>query len=137
MKHLFSLLILCFLGFSVNAQFGISYHQSAIPFIGFNYTINERLMPELRLGTNLNFDYIPIEGVFTYNFVHEEEYRLYAGLGFYYYSGQGAASFPVGVQIYPFEKKRFGFHIEATPLLGEGIRALRGSWGIRYQFFKE
>ena len=135
MKHLFSLLLLFFLGLSAKAQFGISYHQSAIPFIGFNYTINERFMPELRLGTDSYLDDVSIEGVFNYNFVQKEDYRLYAGFGFYY-GGQGAASIPLGIQLYPFENKRFGFQIEATPIIGE-INLLRGSWGIRYRFNRE
>ena len=92
-------------------------------------------MPELRLGTDRDFEDVSIEGVFNYNFVIKEDYRLYAGFGFYY-SWQGAASIPLGIQLYPFENKRFGFHIEATPIIGE-INALRGSWGIRYRFNRE
>lgn len=42
--------LICFLLiglFTAKAQLGISYHQSNLPFIGLNYTVADRLMPEL------------------------------------------------------------------------------------------
>jgi hypothetical protein len=40
---------------------------------------------------------------------------------------------PIGVNIYPFSNKNFGFHIELAPIIGWDD-VLRGSWGIRYRF---
>ncbi|MBX2961843.1 MAG: hypothetical protein KF687_04970 [Cyclobacteriaceae bacterium] len=38
------------------AQFGVAYHQSAIPFVSFNYEIKERVRPELRILTDVYWD---------------------------------------------------------------------------------
>jgi len=42
---------------------------------------------------------------------------------------------PVGLNIYPFENKSFGFQMEIAGLIGE-VDILRGSTGIRYRFNK-
>ena len=92
-------------------------------------------MPELRLGTDRYFEDVTVEGVLTYHYLIEDDYRLYAGFGFYM-DWQGSASIPIGIQLYPLENKRFGLHIEAAPLVG-GDNIFRGSWGIRYRFLQE
>jgi hypothetical protein len=122
--------------FTAKVQLGISYHQSALPFVSINYTFAKRLMPELRLGTDRYLEDVSVEGVLTYQYLQREDYSLYAGLGFFY-DDFGSASVPLGLLVFPFENKSFGFHMEATPLIGEGINIFRGSWGIRYRFTKE
>lgn len=69
-------------------------------------------------------------------YLKKENFSLYAALG-YFYDDFGSASIPLGLLVFPFENKNVGFHLEATPLLGEGIDLLRGSWGIRYRFSKK
>ena len=131
--------LLCFLLLgllSVKAQLGLSYHQSALPFIGLNYTLANRLMPELRIGTDRYFDDVSLEAVLTYQYLQREDYSLYAGIGIYY-GNFGSTSIPLGLLLFPFDNKKFGFHLEATPLVGEGGNILRGSWGIRYRFSTE
>lgn len=116
----------------VFAQFGINFHQSNLPFVGLNYEIKNRFRPELRIGTDNYFEETAIEGVVTYDLADNEDYEVYAGVG-----GRvnqfGGLVIPVGVNIYPFSKKQFGFHIELSPIVGEAS-VLRGSWGIRYRF---
>ncbi len=52
------------------------------------------------------------------------------------WGGYTGVVIPVGLNIYPFTNKKFGFHIEAAPVIGEDF-ILRDSWGIRYRFRKE
>jgi hypothetical protein len=40
---------------------------------------------------------------------------------------------PIGLNMYPFNDKRFGFHIEASFLAGEAA-VFRTTWGIRFRF---
>jgi hypothetical protein len=129
--------LVLFGSFQANAQWGVSYHQSALPFVGVNYTFAERFMPELRLGTDRYFEDITLEGTFNYQYVQREEYQLYAGLGLLVMEGGAGVLIPAGLLIYPFENKKFGFHIEATPVIVENNHILRGSWGIRYRFLKD
>lgn len=44
-------------------QFGISFHQSNLPFVGLNYEIKNKLRPELRLGTDNYFEAMSVEAV--------------------------------------------------------------------------
>ena len=115
------------------AQLGISFHQSNLPFIGINYEIN-RIRPELRVGTDTFFEDISLEGVITYDILKKEEYEFYTGLGVRT-NGFTGLVVPIGLNIYPFTTKQFGFHIELSPIVGED-NILRGSWGIRYRFSK-
>jgi len=129
------LLFFAFTIFSVTnsySQLNVSYHQSNLPFIGIGYDINERLTPELRLGTDQFISDLSIEAVLTYKFLKKEDYDFYAGLGYRVNAFEGLVA-PVGLNFYPFNKKKFGFHIEATPILLDAD-ILRGSFGIRYRF---
>lgn len=95
-------------------------------------------MPELRIGTNLYLtsDFSP-ELVLNYQFVNKQDYEFYAGLGFRVNTIPGLV-LPLGLNIFPFDQRKFGFHIETTPMLEfEGDFILRGSWGIRYRFTAE
>jgi len=134
MKRLITLIIMSFplLGFS---QFGVGYFQSSIPYIGFNYEIKGKFKPEIRLGTDLFLDHISLEMDFTYDFINKYEYELYGGLGYIVGDFQGLV-IPVGLNIYPFESKAFGFMIELSPIVFDAS-ILRGSMGIRYRFFRE
>lgn len=70
----------------------------------------------------------------NYIFIKNETVDVYVGIG-------GRTTFfeglviPLGMNIYPFEKDNFGFHMELAGLINEGA-LLRGSWGIRYRFLK-
>jgi hypothetical protein len=117
------------------AQFGLQFHQTNLPFIGFHYEIADRLRPELRIGTDTYFEEISIEGVLTYDFINNEDYEFYGGVGVRA-NGFVGVVIPVGLNFYPFTVKKFGFHMELAPILGEAD-ILRGSWGIRYRFLKD
>ncbi|MFP4094379.1 MAG: hypothetical protein ACLFUB_07830 [Cyclobacteriaceae bacterium] len=120
------------------AQLGLSFHQSNLPFAGISYGVGERFLPELRLGTDNYFDNTSLELVVNYVFVKKESLQAYGGLGARTQIFDGVL-IPLGVNIYPFEQKNFGFHMELAGLFGdgEGGGLLRGSWGIRYRFLKE
>jgi hypothetical protein len=134
MKKLISFIIYLvpLIGFS---QFSVGYFQSSIPYVGFNYEIQDRYKPELRIGTDLHFEDFSIEVDFTYDILNKEEYEFYAGLG-YKTGGFSGIVIPVGLNIFPFKRKSFGFLMELSPIISESS-ILRGSLGIRYRFLKE
>ncbi len=131
MNRILTLLFLSFptIGF---AQLGVAFHQSNIPFIGINYEINGLLRPEIRIGTDNYFDDTSIEAIITYDIFDKDNYEFYAGIGGRVNNFSGVV-IPVGLNIYPFTFKNFGFHIELAPIIGD-LAILRGSWGIRYRF---
>ncbi|PRX52127.1 hypothetical protein [Salegentibacter salegens] len=114
------------------SQLNVSYHQSNLPFIGVGYDINQRLTPELRLGTDQFISDMSLEAVLTYKFIKKEDYDFYGGLGYRVNAFEGLVA-PVGLNFYPFNEKKFGFHIEAAPILLDAD-ILRGSFGIHYRF---
>lgn len=126
-----------FLPEAAHSQVGISYHQSSLPFVGVGYTFSEKFSPELRLGTDRYFEDVTFEAVFNFHFLRREDYRFYAGFGIHLADFGGSAVVPLGIQLFPLENKRFGFHIEAAPIIGERSGFFRGSWGIRYRFLRE
>lgn len=130
-KLLFIIAILCFSS-KAYSQLGISYHQSSLPFIGVNYEIGNRFAPELRLGTNVYLSSLSLEAIVTYKFLAKEDYDFYSGIGARVGDFPGIVV-PIGFHFYPFNEKKFGFHIEMAPIIGEA-NILRGSWGIRYRF---
>jgi len=125
----------CVLPFILVGQWGVNYHQSTIPFVGINYEIKDKWRPELRIGTDNYFEELSLETVITYDFLNRTDYEFYSGLGVFM-QGYYELVIPVGMNFFPFESKKFGFHIELTPLVGE-FNGLRGRWGIRYRFKKE
>jgi hypothetical protein len=124
--------------FSISAysQTTVSFHQSNLPFIGVNYQFGERFTPEFRIGTDQFLENISLELAGNYILKNEERYEFYTGLGVRVGSFEGLVV-PVGLNIYPFEQKDFGFHIEGAPIIGFNDSSLfRGSFGIRYRFAK-
>ncbi len=134
MKKIF-VVALCVLSVPSFAQFGVSFHQSNMPFIGFNYEIADRFLPELRVGTDTHLDNMSVEAVATYQFINKNDVEVYAGLGGRVNRAAGLVA-PIGVHIFPFAEKKLGFHIELAPLFiqEEENPVIRGSWGIRYRF---
>ena len=122
-------------GSSALAQPGVAFHQSNLPFAALNYEIKDRVIPELRIGTDLFFDEISVEGVIMFKLLRREDFEFYGGLGARGYDYAGLVV-PIGLNIYPLPAKKFGVHIEIAPIIGED-NILRGSWGIRYRFKKE
>ena len=117
------------------AQLTVGFHQSNVPFIGINYEINDHLKPELRLGMDQFLDDLAFEGITTYDIVNEDDFEFYGGVGVRIHGFSGFV-IPFGLNVYPFDVKKFGFHIEIAPIIGEND-ILRGSWGIRYRFGDE
>lgn len=127
-------LFFCFCSLNVCfAQFGVSVHQSSLPFIGFNYEVAARFVPELRLGMDTRLNNMSVEAVATYQFVNKEDHEIYAGLGGRANNFAGLV-IPIGAHFFPFPAKNFGFHIELAPIIFDGSTIVRGSWGIRYRF---
>jgi hypothetical protein len=118
----------------VFGQVGVNFHQTSLPFFGINYEINDRLRPELRIGTDNYFEDISGEIVVTYDILNKVDYEFYMGLGARGEEFDGVV-IPVGLNIYPLTSKNFGFHIELAPIINDDA-ILRGSWGIRYRFKK-
>ncbi len=120
---------------SAFAQLGISFHQSNLPFFGVNYEFKDRFLTELRLGTDSYLEDVSAEAVITYQFLNQDDYEFYAGVGARVQSFGGLV-IPVGFNFFPFDEKKFGFHIEVAPIIAEDASIFRGSWGIRYRFLK-
>ena len=140
MKKATQLIVLFLLGASsLQAQFGISFHQSNLPFIDFHYSLLEeqRLDIGLRLGVDNFVEDLPLEVALTYDVVAEDYFRTYIGGGLRVNVFEGLV-IPAGIKVYPFEKvPGLGFHIELAPIvITDDVDAdliLRGSWGIRYE----
>ena len=131
-KYLVIGIFICLINYKTVAKVGIDFHQSNIPFIGLTYEIKTRLLTELRLSTDIEFEHLSPELIIAYKIARNENFNFYTGIG-------GRANvltglvIPIGFAIYPFENKQFGFQIETAPILGEDL-VLRGSWGVRYRF---
>lgn len=128
------ILVLSISFFSNNsfAQLGFSFNQSNLPFVGISYEVNNRFLPELRVGTDNYINDTSLELALNYIFMRNETVNVYAGLGGRIGSFEGLVV-PLGLNLYPFENKNFGFQMEIAPILLESS-LLRGSWGIRYRF---
>ena len=120
------------------SQLTVDFHQSNLPFIGFNYEFNDKYGPALRFGIDNYIENLSLEGVFFYQFFDKENYEFYGGAGLRVNALAGIV-IPVGLNVFPFDKKNFGVHIEIAPIAdlehNEGL-LIRGSWGIRYRFLK-
>ncbi|RDC62734.1 hypothetical protein [Adhaeribacter pallidiroseus] len=132
MRRFHLVIVFLFTATTSFAQFGVSFNQSSLPFVGLSYEVNNKFLPELRIGTDNYFDDTSLEVVVSYIFKRNETINAYAGVGGRIQILEGLVV-PVGLNIYPFEKKSFGFQMELAPILRESS-LLRGSWGIRYRF---
>lgn len=132
------LLLLVFFGLISNvsfAQWTVSYHQSNLPFLGVNKQVGEKWLPEFRVGTDQYFEEISLELDANYILKKTDRFEFYGGLGGRVGDFAGLV-IPLGLNIYPFEQKDFGFHIEGAGIVGE-LSLFRGSFGIRYRFLKD
>jgi hypothetical protein len=132
------LFIVCFGLFSLSAysQTTVAFHQSNLPFIGVNHQFGEKFIPELRVGTDQYFEDLSAELAANYIFKKTDRFEFYGGAGLRVGSFDGIV-IPVGLNIYPFEQKDFGFHMEGAPIIGfEDDSIFRGSFGLRYRFSK-
>lgn len=137
MKKLFFVFSFCILSISAFSQTTISFHQSNLPFLGVNHQFGEKWIPEFRVGTDTYFESLSAELVANYIFKKTERFDFYGGAGLRVGTFDGIA-IPVGLNIYPFEQKDFGFHIEGAPIIGfSDEQIFRGSFGIRYRFLKD
>lgn len=132
------LILLAFFGFISTASFAqwtVSYHQSNLPFLGVNKQFGERFLPEFRVGTDQFFSDLSLELNANLIIKSTDRFQFYGGLGGRIGDFAGLV-IPLGLNIYPFEQKDFGFHIEGAGLLGDQS-IFRGSFGIRYRFLKD
>ncbi|EMR02627.1 hypothetical protein [Cesiribacter andamanensis] len=125
------------------AQLSVGYHQSNLPLIAVGYELGERFLPELRFAANINVsDGYYTELALNYQLLNRPDYEFYTGLGLGLYTGyyatDAALVVPLGLNLFPFERKRFGFHMEVAPQIDtDHFKLLRGSWGIRYRFLPD
>ncbi|SHO62081.1 hypothetical protein [Algoriphagus zhangzhouensis] len=137
MKKVLFLFAFCTISTLSFAQWGVSYHQSNLPFIGINTQLGEKWLPEFRIGTDNYVENLGFELVANYLIKSEESTQIYVGAGARA-NIFGGAVITSGINYYPFNKKDFGFHMEAAPLINvESGLIFRGSFGIRYRFLKE
>jgi hypothetical protein len=134
MKKLLLLLIFVAYGTIAQAQWTTAFHVSNRPFVGVNKQLGKKWLPEFRVDVDNSFEYTGLELVVNHLFIENETYQFYGGFGVRvnYFSG---LVIPVGLNIYPFENKNFGFQMEVAGVIGE-VDILRGSTGIRYRFNK-
>ena len=132
MKNLFLAILFSTTTLSAFAQLGVSYHESSMPFVGINYEYQDKYLGEIRVSSNNYFEELAFEITANYIFLSSDDFDFYGGIGGRTTHFEGLV-IPVGLNLYPFENDRFGFHLEAAGLFGEGA-ILRGSWGIRYRF---
>jgi hypothetical protein len=116
-----------------NAQWVVGFHDSSIPFISGGYEFKEKIKVEVRPSINMLFEFMMLEGIGTYDIMESDNYEFYGGVGGRIGESLYGLVVPVGINLYPFQDKSFGFHMEMAPILGEEF-LLRGSWGIRYRF---
>ncbi len=123
---------------SLFAQFGVSYYSSSMPKAGFGYDFNEKFGTELRLYTNVIFDDFTPELMVKYNFISNDQFDFYSGLGGVINSLDGIF-IPIGFQFRPIESfKQFSLHAEIAPLWDFNDNFIfLGSWGFRYKFKKK
>lgn len=137
--YLTALVLLPFFSFS---QSIVSYHQSPNGGeVSYAYELKDKFRPEIRLYPNTIIDDFFVKLMFNYDWVEKTDYEFYSGISLLG-STTGRATFglPLGLNIYPFENKSFGFLMEIAPSFpfGEGNGAyFTGSWGIRYRFNKK
>ncbi len=132
MRRIFTFIAVLFVVQIAIGQATISYHVSSQSFIGFNYEIQERFIPEFRVDAYASFENIGMQFNFSYIFIKTGNADIYAGLGTDLREFD-AVIIPVGINFYPFEKKNAGFHVEVATII-EGEAFLRSSFGIRYRF---
>ncbi|MCE7055339.1 hypothetical protein LZF95_11695 [Algoriphagus sp. AGSA1] len=136
MKKILLIALFGLFSFASFSQTTIVFHQSNLPFVGVNYQFGERFIPEFRLGTDSYLESMSAELVANYIFKKNDRFEFYGGGGLRVGSFDGIV-IPVGLNIYPFEQKDFGFHIEGAPIIGFNDDSLfRGSFGLRYRFSK-
>ncbi|MBC6610482.1 hypothetical protein H8B15_06090 [Hymenobacter sp. BT507] len=133
MKKIYLLLAMCGAGLSAHAQLNVAYHQSGLPFASVSYDFG-RFHPDFRVGTDAFTSSLDPELTLNYKFVNKEDYYVYGGLGARTNNLAGAVV-PVGIVVFPFAKKRLGFHTELSVIgISEDAAVLRGSWGIKFRF---
>ena len=116
---------------------GVSFHYSQNTRLGLYADIYDRVVLEGRIiDYSLLID-TPFEIYGFYKVLNKKNYEIYAGLGY------GLSAFDifnglivaVGTNIYPFENKKLGFHIELNPIKGDfSPLIIKASWGMRYTF---
>jgi hypothetical protein len=135
MKRILFFLFFALISSASYAQWTVSYHQSNLPFLAVNRQFGEKLLPEFRVGTDQYFGDLSFELVANYILKKTDRFEFYGGLGGRVGNFEGVVV-PAGLNIYPFEQKDFGFHIEGAAIVG-GSEVARGSFGIRYRFLKD
>ncbi|WKV11584.1 hypothetical protein [Marivirga harenae] len=119
----------------------VSYHQSPNGGeLAYAYEINDKFRPEIRLYPNTLIENLYLKLMLNYDFVKKESFEFYSGLSaFTGIEEDITLVIPVGLNLYPFENKSFGFLMEFSPSFPfDGFGAyFGGSWGIRYKFNKK
>jgi hypothetical protein len=135
MKKLILLLVLALFYYQANAQLAVGFHRSYLPFVGVNYQIGDRFIPNYRIAVNNLNSETAMQLALSYVIKQQEHYQIYGGLAAHYFKEETTLGISGGMNLYPFKTKGLGFHLEVTTLFDrDGI--LRGGWGLQYRFIK-
>ena len=139
------LLLVCLLFLSIpqilEAQYniGVSYHQSQNTRVGGFLEIRNKVLFDFRILDFTRIEDTTVEMLGSFKITTAPDHEIYLGIGYGLspYSDLTGVIGAIGINIYPFEQKKLGFHIEVNPIFPEepeifGIT--RASWGIRYRF---
>jgi hypothetical protein len=117
----------------------VSYHQSPNGGqVAYAYEVNDKFRPEIRLFADTFIEDLFLKVMLNYNMERNDSYEFYSGVTAYTAIAEDMTiMIPVGLNIYPFEQKQFGFQMEFSPSFPFGAPwgpYFTGSWGIRYRF---
>ncbi|MCU0441224.1 MAG: hypothetical protein MUE96_02410 [Bacteroidia bacterium] len=142
------ILLALILNLESKAQLGTTFYQSpGFLTAGLMYEYNNFVRPEIRIGSTIgSFSSTNVfELLVNIDIVNKADYEFYAGAGliaagFNERTGINQAilalSVPVGFNIYPFENKQFGLHIDVSTFVFNETFDFLPRWGIRYKFRK-
>lgn len=131
LKFIFSFFLI--MPLSAIAQFGINLPVIGMPAIGLNYEIKDAWRPDIRISSDIDAKTINTFLLLTYDFINYDNHEAYLGMGLRSTNVLGAAILG-GVNLYPFNNKRFGFNIDQMIVFGERSVDINSSLGLRFKF---
>ena len=121
----------------LQAQFSAAFYQNNVSSkIAIGYEFNDKLWSEFRFYSGTNIEDFTPEIVLNYNFIRQDYYNTYLGLGFVLNQINGLVV-PIGVGVKPFENlKNLSFNIEFTPQVLTELDGIlfSGFVGVRFVF---
>lgn len=138
-KVIISIVLALTLTLKSKAQLGTTLYLSPyFTSVGVLYEFDKVMRPEIRFGSDRGFFTSSniIQVNLCYDIVNKTDYEFYAGLGLIFLESSGGWVVPIGFNIYPFENKQMGLHIEASTFLDGIYTSIIPTWGFRYKLSK-